>query len=59
MLIFWNVMLGMGNSQIAMLDIVIKGGRPGNLQLKDRSFKGPGPTPGITGIPRPTYVIIK
>lgn len=32
MLIFWNVMLGMGNSQTAMLHIVIKGGRPGNLQ---------------------------
>lgn len=32
-LIFWNVTLGMGNFQIAMLDIQLNLERPGDLQM--------------------------
>lgn len=67
-MIFWNVTLGLANFQIATLDIVIKFGKAWRFanglcesgrQLRDRSFKGPRPTPGLEGILRPTYVTIK
>lgn len=67
-LVFWNVTLGMGNFQIAMLDIAIKFGKAWRFanglcesgrQFRDRSFKGTKPTPGLEGITWPTYVTIK